>query len=82
MESLEQYITDHYWGYNGRKGRASTEYRVDHPAWRVWPARSVALEGDVVDLYGKALGDCLTRAPHSAFVAEGSAVSVFKGVRI
>jgi len=81
MESLEQYITDHYWGYNGRKGRPSTEYRVDHAAWRVWPARSVALEGNVYEIYGDALGDCLTKPPHSAFVAEGSPVSVFKGVR-
>lgn len=81
MGSLEQFITEHYWGYN-RRGAAAREYRVEHPSWRVWHARSVSLDGDVVRMYGKSLGSALTGAPHSAFVAEGSAVAVFAGKRI
>ena len=81
MGSLEQFITDHYWGYNGGKDRSTREYRVDHPAWRVWQARSVSLEGDPREIYGS-FGEALAQPPHSALVAEGSAVSVFGGAGI
>src|SRR5271155_1874049 len=28
--SLEQFITEHYWGYNRRRSGGGTEYRVEH----------------------------------------------------
>jgi hypothetical protein len=79
QRSVEQFITEHYWGYNGRPGGRTLEYRVDHPAWRVWQARSVALDGDVTTLYGPVFGPVLAKPPTSAFVVEGSDVSVFRG---
>src|SRR5271154_858911 len=53
--SVEQFITEHYWGYAAQPGRGCVEYRVTHPSWRVWQVRQAAFEGDVEKLYGKEL---------------------------
>src|SRR5262249_24493067 len=37
--SLEQYITEHYWGYAQQSDGSTKEYRVAHERWRVWVAR-------------------------------------------
>jgi len=58
------------------------EYQVEHPPWRVWTARSAHFECDVAALYGPEFAPYLNKPPTSAFVADGSAVTVRKGVRI
>ena len=75
------FITEHYWGYVARR-RASLEYRVEHPPWRVWPACDAELTGDSAGFYGAAYAEALTRPPTSAFVAEGSPVIVRQGEKI
>jgi len=79
--SEEEFITEHYWGY-ARRSKGTTEYRVEHPRWRVWNATDSKFEGDIAGMYGRELADALTRAPVSAFLAEGSAVTVSPGIRI
>jgi uncharacterized protein YqjF (DUF2071 family) len=78
----EEFIFEHYWGYVGRRDGGTTEYAVEHPAWRVWPAESAMLECDPAALYGPDFTRALRSEPRSAFVAEGSAVKVRRGVRI
>src|SRR6266576_317409 len=51
--SQEQFITEHYWGYAAQPDGGCMEYRVTHPAWKVWSARSADFEGDAEGLYGK-----------------------------
>ena len=80
--SEDQFITEHYWGYAAQRNGATTEYRVEHPPWRVWSARDARLEGDVAGLYGKKLAVVLGDRPASAFLAEGSEVTVFRGRKI
>jgi len=80
--SLEQFITEHYWGYTARPGRDSLEYHVTHEPWRVWTADSACFDGDAAALYGQGFGSVLSRKPDSAFIAEGSTVQVFMGRRI
>ncbi len=80
--SEEQFIAEHYWGYNSQRNGETLEYRVDHPPWRVWRAESARLECDVESLYGSEFASFIGPDPDSAFVAEGSDVSVFKGNRI
>ena len=36
--SEEEFITEHYWGYNRQRDGGTMEYGVEHPRWRVWPA--------------------------------------------
>jgi len=76
--SLEEFITEHYWGYAARGGR-STQYQVEHPPWRVWQTTDAKFEGDVASLYGANFVESLSAPPRSAFLAEGSAVRVRRG---
>jgi hypothetical protein len=80
--SEEQFITEHYWGYTTQRDGGSIEYKVAHVPWRLWQARSARFEGDAVSLYGEEFAGILNRSPDSAFLAEGSAVQVMRGVRI
>jgi uncharacterized protein len=80
--SQEEFITEHYWGYTAQRDGSTLEYRVEHPRWPVWRAAQYAFDGDVAGLYGPKFMECLAAKPISAFVATGSAVSVFKGVRV
>jgi hypothetical protein len=80
--SEEQFITEHYWGYAAQKNGGCIEYRVKHPAWKVWRAASILVEGDMTKLYGSELSAALKNSPASAFLAEGSAVTVSHGRRL
>ncbi|MGB0042361.1 MAG: DUF2071 domain-containing protein [Terriglobales bacterium] len=80
--SEEQFITGHYWGYAARPGGGCVEYRVTHPSWSVWQSRQSAFEGDGEEFYGKEIAEVLRGKPQSAFLAEGSAVTVMRGQRL
>jgi len=80
--TLENFITEHYWGYSAKSATQSIEYRVSHDPWRVWVSTNAAFEGDAGALYGTEFGAALRRPPDSAFVAEGSPVLVHTGRKI
>jgi len=80
--SLEQYITEHYWGYSTRRGGGSLEYHVSHVPWQVWASTTAGFEGDASGLYGAELGRVLQGHPSSAFIADGSPVTVFRGNKL
>jgi uncharacterized protein YqjF (DUF2071 family) len=80
--SLSQFITEHYWGYTTHKGGGSLEYEVQHPPWRVWNAKQASFSGNADGLYGPEIAQILTREPDSAFLAQGSPVTVFKSTKI
>lgn len=73
--SLEEFITEHYWGYTARNG-SCRQYQVEHPRWR---AMATQFEADVASLYGAAFSAPLSVPPASAFIAEGSPVIVRRG---
>lgn len=74
--SLEEFLTERHWGYNGESGKDTLEYRVDHPQWRIWRARDVRCDVNVEALCGTDLARQV-RTPASALVAEGSAVTIY-----
>jgi len=75
--SIEQFITEHYWGYSAQRNRGSVEYHVTHPQWRVWKSLRAGFDGDGAEIYGREFGATLQRSPDSAFIADGSPVVVF-----
>ena len=81
-DSEEEFITEHYWGYTRQRDGGTIEYRVEHPRWNVWTATDARLDGDTAAVYGDAFARLLTGPPRSAFVAAGSAVTVFRPTRI
>jgi uncharacterized protein len=80
--SLEQFITEHYWGYSARRGGSCLEYRVSHVPWCAWSCSAATLEGDTAALYGSAFAEILRHPPASAFLADGSPVIVHSATRI
>ena len=86
LGSHEQFITEHYWGYTARARHAvagerrrserTSEYRIEHPRWKIWPADSFELKADIATLYGEKFVEPLRAKPVSAFIADGSHVEV------
>jgi uncharacterized protein len=77
--SLEQFITEHYWGYSTQRNGGCVEYHVSHVPWQVWATTKAGFEGEASTLYGRELAGVLERCPDCAFVADGSPVIVFIG---
>lgn len=80
--SEAEFITEHYWGYTRQRDGGTVEYEVVHPPWRVWQAYDAALSGDIATTYGSAFAQSLAAPPRSAFVAEGSGITVFRPRRL
>ena len=73
--SHAEFITEHYWGYTCFRGGCS-EYRVEHPRWKVWNADNFEVNADVATLYGEQFVESVSAAPRSAFIADGSPIQV------
>jgi uncharacterized protein len=80
--SEEEFITEHYWGYCSQRDGSSIEYQVEHPQWRAWQLSDFSLDCDFEQLYGREYSSCLSLSPTSAFLADGSAITVRKGQTI
>jgi uncharacterized protein YqjF (DUF2071 family) len=75
LGSHAEFITEHYWGYT-RVRAGCSEYRVEHPRWKIWNAETFELRADVAALYGEQFAETLAAPPRSAFIAEGSPIQV------
>jgi uncharacterized protein len=73
--SHAEFITEHYWGYTSLRSGCG-EYRVEHPRWKIWNATSFELNADVATLYGEQFAETLSQSPRSAFIADGSPITV------
>jgi uncharacterized protein len=81
--SEEEFIFEHYFGYNKLNDNTTIEYGVEHPRWQVYPVHDVRLECDVAKLYGEEFVPFIqNKKPHSVFLAKGSGVIVRKPVFI
>jgi len=59
-----------------------SEEQFQHPSWQVWKARHAEFSGNAAHYYGAELAQPLTSRPDSAFLAQGSPVTVYKGTRL
>ncbi|MFV0338209.1 MAG: YqjF family protein [Chthoniobacterales bacterium] len=73
--SEEAFIAEHYWGYTATTS-GTNEYQVEHPRWRIWKAEDAMLDADIATLYGPRFVSVLAGPVVSAFIAEGSEISV------
>lgn len=75
--SVEEFITEHYWGYTRRSNGSTSVYQVEHPRWEVYTVRSWSAELDFAAMYGTEW-QFLNAAPAAnVLLAEGSAVTVY-----
>ena len=75
--SHAEFITEHYWGYTALRSGCS-EYRVEHPRWKIWNATEFELNADIATLYGEQFTETLNQLPRSAFIADGSPITVHR----
>ena len=80
--SEEEFIAEHYWGYTRQRDGSTLEYSVEHPRWKIWRAQEARLDCDVRELYGAEFEPVLRASPSSAFLADGSAVRVYRGLAL
>ncbi len=80
--SLEEFITEHYWGYAPRRSGGTTEYAVHHRRWEVYPVRAHRIACNFGSLYGPDFADLSQRAPDHVLLAEGAPVRIQWGERI
>lgn len=73
--SHAEFITEHYWGYTCFRGGCS-EYRVEHPRWKIWRTDEFEFNADIGALYGEQFVEPLSTKPRSAFIADGSPIQV------
>ena len=73
--SHAEFISEHYWGYT-RVRAGCREYRVEHPRWKIWNANNFEFRGDTAALYGPQFVETLSAPPRSAFIAEGSPITI------
>lgn len=73
--SPEEFILEHYWGYTPQSFGLS-EYQVTHPRWRYWTVRDFIISENFGAFYGAGFVRALSCQPHSAFIAQGSDVTV------
>ncbi|RYZ97801.1 MAG: DUF2071 domain-containing protein [Sphingobacteriaceae bacterium] len=74
--SAEEFILEHYWGYNRLNDAGSLEYQVEHVPWRIGEVKNYIFEADIKELCGDAFVPYLIVRPYSVFFAEGSSVNV------
>jgi uncharacterized protein len=72
-----EFITEHYWGYTSLRDGCG-EYRVEHPRWKIWNVTEFELHADVATLYGEQFVETLNQPPRSAFIADGSPITVHR----
>ncbi|MDB5148890.1 MAG: hypothetical protein JWQ57_2910 [Mucilaginibacter sp.] len=80
--SPEEFIFEHYWGYNGLSDTKTIEYQVEHISWQTGPVRDYTFDADIAALYGEAFKHYLEKEPVSAFYALGSDITVRMGEKI
>ncbi len=70
-----EFITEQYWGYTSLRSGCG-EYRVEHPRWKIWNATGFEFNADVATLWGEQFVETLNKPPGSAFIANGSPITV------
>jgi uncharacterized protein len=79
VNSEEEFITEHFWGYTKLSTTRTSEYQVEHPRWDVYEVKDFKVDVDFQDVYGKQFSFLATEKPKSLYLAEGSEILVRKG---
>jgi uncharacterized protein len=73
--SVEEFITEHYWGYAGLNSR-TLEYQVEHPQWPTSTLSNYQIAIDYARNYGPQFGILNDMQPYNVLYARGSEVAV------
>ena len=82
INSEEEFISEHYWGYTPIDDRLCSEYQVEHPRWLTYKVRDFKIEVDFGEVYGPQFRFLTGQAPTSVMLVEGSAIVVLSSQKI
>jgi uncharacterized protein YqjF (DUF2071 family) len=77
--SAEEFIFEHYWGYNKITDTQTIEYQVEHISWQIGEVKDFVFDVDIKGLYGAGFEPYLKAQPQSMFFADGSDIIVRAG---
>ena len=76
VDSEEEFIAEHYWGYTKYSDKQTYEYEVTHPAWEIFKVTDYVIDCDFKGIYGDDFAFLKDTKPASVFMAKGSEVQV------
>lgn len=79
LNSAEEFIFEHYWGYNKLTEYKTMEYQVEHISWQIGEVKDFIFDAPIAALYGKPFEHWLNKPPQSVFFADGSEIIVRMG---
>ena len=77
MNSEEEFIAEHYWGYTKYNGNITYEYEVNHPRWEIFNVLNYTIDCDFSGIYGTEFSFLADAVPSSVFMAKGSEVKIY-----
>ncbi len=76
INSMEEFIFEHYFGYTKINPKQSIEYKINHPRWEINPIQNYQINCDFSAFYGANFNVLNKTKPNKVMLAEGSAISV------
>ncbi len=74
--SLDEFITEHYWGYTPTRSGGTAQYAVEHSRWEVYPVERYSIACDFGVQYGQEFQNLNGREPNHVLLAEGAPVAI------
>ena len=74
--SLEEFLTSRYWGYNGKPSSGVRTYHLTRPDWQVRQASRWGIDCDFSEVCGGRLTETMRKMPASVLLATGSRAAV------
>jgi len=82
VNSEEEFITEHYWGYTPINSGLCSEYQVEHPRWLTYKVKEYKIDVDFGEVYGSQFNFLTKHVPNSVMLAEGSEIAVYSSKKI
>ena len=76
INSEEEFIAEHYWGYTKYNDTRTYQYEVEHPRWEVFQVSNYIIDCDFKGIYGDEFSFLANTKPSSVFMAKGSEVRI------
>lgn len=80
--SRDGWLAEHYWGFTPQPDGGTLAYRVEHRPWQLRLGHAPVIDADLATTYGATWAETLAGPPASAFIAEGSPITVSHGRRL
>jgi len=81
-KSREDFFTTQHWGYTKLRSGSTREYSVIHPKWDIYKTKEYSINVDYGRVFGDQFNFLSNQKPDSAFLAEGSEITLHEHTTI